>query len=174
MRRTELTEAEAAAVEEVFVTHQSFIDSVARRFSPNPQDVPDIVQSVGIKLCQSFHGFRGEAHVRSWLYRVTMNAARDHHRATVRLDSVVNRVEQLDPQTEAVHDFDPVESGQRLAALGDAIDKLRPSHQRAILNELGPDHEPCERCCKHASKMRHRARNALRRHLATDPRMDEL
>lgn len=172
MRRTELTEAEAAQAADVFVSHRSYIDSVARRFSPHPQDVPDIVQAVGVKICQSLNGFRGQSQIRSWLYRITMNAARDHFRKDRLLHQVIARSDQFNPQSEAVYDPDPVVSGERLAALGEAVRKLRPSHQRAIGEEIAAEDQG-HLVLATSSTTRYRARNALRRQIAGDPRIDQ-
>lgn len=77
---TPLTDTEATQVGEVFDTHARFIEAVARRHSRAPQDVPDIVQSVGVQICRTLRGFRGDAGITTWLYRVTVNTAIDNWR----------------------------------------------------------------------------------------------
>ncbi len=131
MGRTVLTEAEQQQAEAVFQEHRTFVESVARKHSPNLQDVPDIVQTVGMKVCRSIHGFQGRAKLQSWLYRITVNVARDLHRRESRQVRIVERLDMLDPQTEAVHTDDPVVQTDRQKAVHDAIQKLR------IRNNLG-------------------------------------
>lgn len=77
-RRAQLTPADQDRVAEVFQTHRRFLENVARQHAPSPDHVPDIVQAVGMKMCQSLNGFRGESELQTWLYRVTVNTARDH------------------------------------------------------------------------------------------------
>lgn len=166
MGRTVLTEAEQQQAEQVFLEHRPFVESVARKHSPHPQDVPDIVQTVGVKVCQSLNGFQGRAKVQSWLFRVTVNAARDHHRRASRQVRVVDRSEMLDPKTEAVIMLDPAINGERLAAVHEAIARLRPKYRKVILAELADKTNPVAK-----RKMRSEAMQQLKQILEQDPRV---
>jgi RNA polymerase sigma factor (sigma-70 family) len=164
--RTVLNEAEQQQAEAVFVEHRAFVESVARRHSPHPQDVPDIVATVGMKICRSFGGFQGRAKIESWLFRVTVNAARDHHRRGDKQIRVIDRSDMLDPQTEAVVMADPAIQNERVAAVHEAIKKLRPKYRRIILAELADRNKPMSK-----RKARSEAMNQLRQILEADPRV---
>jgi RNA polymerase sigma-70 factor (ECF subfamily) len=61
-----------------------FIHRIAWRWSGNRNDAEDIAQDVCIKLGSAIRQWRGEGHLRTWLYRMTLNAARDHLRRHAR------------------------------------------------------------------------------------------
>ena len=175
MKRTVLTEAEAAEVAEVFQQFRPLVEQVARRHCGHQQDVADIVQTVGMKLCTSLQGFRGRAHIKTWLYRVTVNAARDHHAAQVRqMDRPREKLGHLSGLDEAENFMaEPVgcpdraaRAGERLAALRDAVAKLTPLQQDAIGDEMVGRAVYTDK-----AKARYRARQRVRVLLATDPRV---
>ncbi len=64
--------------------HYDFIHAVAWRWSGAADDAEDIAQDVCIRLGQAIRGFRGAAAFRTWLYKLTLNAVRDHQRRTAR------------------------------------------------------------------------------------------
>ena len=49
-------------VEGLFQNHRRLMESVARRYVP-VDDVPDVLQSVAVTLCQKLHTFRAESQV---------------------------------------------------------------------------------------------------------------
>ena len=75
---------ERRAFDELVRRHQRGMWHLARRYTRNDADAADVVQLAFVRAFRSFDGFRGTASVRSWLYRVTINASlnyiRDHRR----------------------------------------------------------------------------------------------
>ncbi|QFY63811.1 RNA polymerase sigma factor (plasmid) [Rhizobium grahamii] len=61
-----------------------FIHAVAWRWCGNAADAEDISQDVCIKLGAAIRGFNGASRFRTWLYTLTLNAARDHRRKVFR------------------------------------------------------------------------------------------
>jgi RNA polymerase sigma factor (sigma-70 family) len=74
-RLTELTPDDRHRAETVLVEHRRLIEAVAMRYAPNFDAVSDIVQEVSVKVCQSLHTFRGDADIKTWLYRITQTTA---------------------------------------------------------------------------------------------------
>lgn len=138
MKLQALNEAEAERVADVFETHHAFVESVARRFAPSPMHVPDIVQSVGVQVCRGLNGFRQDSQITTWLYRITKNVALDmRRREQAQIIKARTKLAEQ-PQPDRVLDPDDVvASGQRLEALHQAIDQMRPQQQRAIRRILG-------------------------------------
>lgn len=134
----QLTEHEQDRAASIFTAHRVFIEAVARQYAPTPTDVPDVVQSVGVSICRSLHGFRGESHIRTWLYRVTVNAARDLHRREQRHISRPREAMAAQPVDEAVEpDYDQqLQLQHRQGLLEAAIQRLQPKHQAAIRSHL--------------------------------------
>lgn len=171
-----LTEAERERVADVFSSHRAFVESVARQHSPSPDDVPDIVQTVAVQVCRSLNGFRDESQLATWLYRVTVNTARSHYRREVRLGRVVQAL--TDDQAAAAAALaggetrnDPPDlsaiRGERIQAVRDAMDRLRPAYQVAIRDQMAGSGVKRDRMT------RWRARQELRTLLADDPRVAE-
>lgn len=181
-----LTEAEAAQVGAVFDTHARFIEAVARRHCPAPQNVPDVVQSVGVQICRKLRGFRGDAGITTWLYRVTVNTAIDNwrleRRQLERVREALATVRPGDARRSSDRREAPSEDGygavppaqedvllrdERAAGLHEAIGRLRPLHAALMREELS---ESAVLQGSKQSTSKHRARQRLREVLNADPR----
>ena len=165
IRRT-LTAAERRTVADVFTTHRPFVENVARQHATGPESVQDIVQAVGLKLCRGMNGFRGDAAVRTWLYRVTVNESRNHFRAERRHTRIQEAV-QLHPVPDQVIDPDThLIDQERVLALRAGIARLKASYRDLIRNTLQDAPVLDTR-----RTTRHRARRQLKTLLAGDPRL---
>jgi RNA polymerase sigma factor (sigma-70 family) len=73
-----------AAFSELLVRHYDFIYRTAYKWCGQQSDAEDIAQDVCVKLAGALKGFDGRSALRSWLYRITLNALRDTQRAGAR------------------------------------------------------------------------------------------
>ncbi|ABC93344.1 probable RNA polymerase sigma-E factor (sigma-24) protein, ECF subfamily (plasmid) [Rhizobium etli CFN 42] len=64
--------------------HYDFVRATAWRWSGSSTDADDIAQEVCVKIGAAMRSFRGASHFRTWLYTLTLNAARDHRRKRAR------------------------------------------------------------------------------------------
>jgi len=64
--------------------YQQRILATSRRFTRNREDAEDIVQDTYIKASEKLAGFRGEASVKTWLFAISSNLAKDNLRARKR------------------------------------------------------------------------------------------
>ena len=69
--------------EQLVREHSGRIRRIARRFATNGA-VDDLVQDILTRLWRSYAGFRGDARVETWIYRVALNAAMTHQSAAVK------------------------------------------------------------------------------------------
>ncbi len=93
------------------------------------QDLDDIVQDTFLKLWKSLDSFRGDASVRSWVYRVTVNSAREHWRKQGRRRAAMVRyLDQPHPQSQAP-DQDAWALGQSVAM---ALAKLSDAQRETV------------------------------------------
>jgi RNA polymerase sigma factor (sigma-70 family) len=169
---TPLSDDEAARVGALFEAHRPFVESIARNHAPSRDDVPDVVQNVGVRMCQSLRGFRGEASITTWLYSVTVSTAIDLFRkershlyrpreALGRLPvSDVCASFGLDPEAD-------LQRRERGVALREAIGRLSaPAQVKAMRDDLRADDVSCS-----SKDIRWRARQRLRDLLDGDPRI---
>ena len=70
----------AANTEEVWTAFRQRLYSYIRARSRSPQDAEDILQDVFVKVHLHLDTLQDDAHVTSWLYRVTHNTIVDHYR----------------------------------------------------------------------------------------------
>lgn len=141
-RLTELSEADRLRAEAVFTENVRFIEAVATRHAPQRDAVPDIVQEVGIRVCQSLHLFRNEAHIRTWLFAVTRNLAVDAHRKSSRFEAGVERLAAVTVDEVVDVEADLIEAETRTRqrrTLRRALDEAcTPRQQQAVRNLLAP------------------------------------
>jgi RNA polymerase sigma-70 factor, ECF subfamily len=181
--RNGLTPDEAARVAEVFESHKRFVENVARQHAARPDDVPDIVQAVGMKVCKGLNGFRGESELTTWLYRVTVSTACDHFRNEQRQTRAIEAVMALRTRESTTVEpmMDPDQAaivGERLDAVQAALGRMRSNHRATILERIRNHYgqgtvEPDGQIPEGTRKSRlFRARRQLRNHLAQDSRFN--
>lgn len=94
-----------AAFSRLVEHNYDFIFRTACKWSGKRSDAEDIAQEVCIKLASAIGSFDGRSAFTSWLYRVTLNAVRDHHRANARRGRNIDALtavsdESADPDQE--------------------------------------------------------------------------
>lgn len=55
--------------------YQNIIFKICRLYRENKEDQEDLFQEIVYQLWKSFPGFKGEAKVSSWIYRIALNTA---------------------------------------------------------------------------------------------------
>jgi RNA polymerase sigma-70 factor (ECF subfamily) len=61
--------------DEWLTSHIGLFYKVVRAYAFTPQDQEDLFQEIATKVWRSIPGFRGDAAVTTWIYRVALNAA---------------------------------------------------------------------------------------------------
>lgn len=162
----------ADAIAQVFETHARYIEAVARQHAPTLDDVPDIVQDVGLQLCRSLHRFRGQSDIRTWLYRVTVNAAVTVWRQQQRRGRLEAKHLRLRPTApDSLHPGSPelaLMTREQRAAIEGALAVLSVEQGGVIRNDFAD--AAITPSSARTRKLRHTARRAMRQRLATDPR----
>jgi RNA polymerase sigma-70 factor (ECF subfamily) len=72
---------ELGAFEELYRLHSGRLFSLAVRMLGNPADAEDLLQEIFLSAHRKLEGFRGEAALGTWLYRLAMNQILDHVRS---------------------------------------------------------------------------------------------
>lgn len=73
-------QGDRGAFRQIVETHQGDVYYLALGLLRHPEDAEDVVQDVFIRAYKSLGRFRAEASLGTWLYRVALNACRDHQR----------------------------------------------------------------------------------------------
>lgn len=86
---------EAEAMDRLAATHRPAACRLATALLGDGDAAEDVAQDVLVRLAAALPGFRGDAELSTWVYRVTLNLCRDHLRrrrrraADVRLEAAV-------------------------------------------------------------------------------------
>jgi RNA polymerase sigma factor (sigma-70 family) len=156
----------------LYIRHRSSFAMHARRFLRDPRDVDEVVQEAFLRLFLALPELSSELQALAYCRRTVTNLCIDRYRADKRRPRLVNidTVPQNDLAEEELDD--PVVQAEDAAFVRDALSLLTPLHREALVKreieeksipviaeELGVPEESV----KH---LLHRARRALRRHLA--------
>ncbi len=109
---------------ELIRRHQDFVYGAALRIVRNPVMAQDLAQEAFVRAHRALPGFRGQAQVRSWLYRIATNLALNavQRRKEYPSETLPDRPAKYDPATDAVNEAlrEDLED-----AIGDLPDKLK-------------------------------------------------
>lgn len=68
------------AYEDLIARYQQPVYGIAYRLLGNPADASDVVQEVFLKVFRGVGSFREHSSLRTWMYRIAVNEAHNHHR----------------------------------------------------------------------------------------------
>ena len=68
------------AYEELIERYQQPVYNIAYRLLGSPADASDVVQEVFLKVFRGVGSFREHSSLRTWVYRIAVNEAHNHHR----------------------------------------------------------------------------------------------
>lgn len=117
------------AIETLLSHYYPFMIRVACRWLGHRADAEDVTQSVCMRLADTIRSFDGRASFQSWLYRVTLNAVRDHQRASTRRGRLVAAATIL---TEEIRQGDQ-EDALHVADIWRAVRALPEKQRDSIL-----------------------------------------
>jgi RNA polymerase sigma-70 factor (ECF subfamily) len=110
--------------------HQRQVYQVCFRFVGTHEDASDLAQDVFIRAYRGLRGFKGQAALTTWLYRIAVNVCLNRLGTNGPRFESLDRVERADPRAE--HVDAAVLRRERAAEVRAAIARL-PKKQRATL-----------------------------------------
>ncbi len=124
-----------AAFQHLLERHYDTAYRFAFRFTRSAEDAEDIAQDVCLGLARKLQSFRGKSQFTTWLYRVVVNACRDHARKqkssqTLQANYAVFREHD---EADRRHDAD------RLDWLNHAVAVLEPKLRETAILVLAED-----------------------------------
>lgn len=126
-----LAEGDREALRVLYERHAEFVYRVAYRFLGSAEDARDITQSIFVTVAECAPGYRPEAKLTTWIYRVVVNRCLNHRaKASRRLRAYLSNrdFEELPAPEEDAPDR-VVGRTERRARLLAAMQKL-PERQR--------------------------------------------
>lgn len=120
---------ERGAFDELVKRHQRGLWRLVRRYVKNDADAADVAQQAFVRAFRALDRFRGEASVRSWLYRIGINVALNHVRDRGREQPSDTAGDELTVDAVAPG---AMLTAERAKALREAVAELPPK-QRMVL-----------------------------------------
>ena len=103
------------ASEELVSQHQRIVVQLATNLLGDREEALDLAQEVFLRVFRTIHRFRGQSTLRTWIYRIAVNQARNRHRFWQRR-----------------HRADQVSLDQHVAAYGDTLSGCEPTPERVL------------------------------------------
>ena len=139
-----LKRREATAFEQLVEERSGEIYGLLFRLTENGEEARDLTQETFLRAFQSIDRFRGEADLRTWIYRIAINQARNRWRwwrrrrrdATVSLDAAVGNSSHPLAATLMDAGADPEQqtlANEREVALRSALRKLGRSYRETVI-----------------------------------------
>jgi RNA polymerase sigma-70 factor (ECF subfamily) len=139
-----LRRGEAAAFEELVAERSGEIYGLLFRLTENSEETRDLTQETFLRAFQSIGRFRGEADLRTWIYRIAINQARNrwrwwrrrHKDSTVSLDATQGQSNQTVIATLAESSDNPEQqtlAHERELALRSALQKVGRAYRETVV-----------------------------------------
>jgi RNA polymerase sigma-70 factor (ECF subfamily) len=115
--------------------HEADVLRLARRLCRNPEDARDVAQDAFLRAYRSLSSFQPERSFRSWLLKIAVNAARDHHARAQR--SRLVPVEQLPEPADPAETAENRDRRLLAAQVERLLDELHPREREVfVLRDL--------------------------------------
>jgi RNA polymerase sigma-70 factor (ECF subfamily) len=108
-------EGDESAYTELVAEHQRMVVQLAMNLLGDRDEALDLSQDVFLRVFRTIHRFRGQSSLRTWIYRIAVNQARNRHRFWTRR-----------------HRSDQVSLDQHIAAHGELISQRDASPDRLL------------------------------------------
>jgi len=139
-----LKRGEAAAFEEWVADRSGEIFGLLLRLTENSEEARDLTQETFLRAFQSIDRFRGDADLRTWIYRIAINQARNRWRwwrrrrrdSTVSLDAAQGQTNQPLIATLVESSDNPEQqtlAREREVALRAALQKLGGAYRETVI-----------------------------------------
>ena len=70
-------------LKEIYQLHGSMVYNLALQYTQNIEDAEEVTQDVFINIHEKIDSFRGEASLKTWIYRLTINKSLDYLKANL-------------------------------------------------------------------------------------------
>jgi len=132
-----LKDGDRASFKELFDKYQRYIFNICYRFTGNTDEAEDVTQNVFIKIFRSIRKFRGDSSLRSWIYRIAVNACLNHQRRKklnyyISLDFLMSDKSYEQPSDDRNNPDAQIERAEEEKIVQKAVQSL-PSRQKTAI-----------------------------------------
>jgi RNA polymerase sigma-70 factor (ECF subfamily) len=125
-------EGDMSAFEEIYRSASGFVYSVALRVTGNRSDADEVTQDVFVKVHHSLRDFGFRSSLKTWIYRIAVNTAINHHKRLARHSD-----RRVDLETEML-------PGQGREKIDEMSDKEEAERKVSVLlGSLDADQRAC-------------------------------
>ena len=140
-----LRRGDALAYERLVAEHSGDVYALLYRLTTDAEEARDLTQETFLRTFQSIDRFRGDSSLKTWIYRIAINQARNRWRwwrrrrrdATVSLDAPIGECEQTVGASLKNHDaIDPEQEAlahERESQLREALQELKSAYREAVI-----------------------------------------
>ena len=140
-----LRRGEAAAYERLVADHSGDVYALLFRLTSDNEEARDLTQETFLRAFQSISRFRGDASLKTWIYRIAINQARNRWRwwrrrkrdVTVSLDATDDHRDRplasTLPSDDALNPEQETLAREREAQLRGALQSLGSSYREAVV-----------------------------------------
>nr|WP_246569913.1 RNA polymerase sigma factor [Lentibacillus saliphilus] len=108
--------------------YKPIIERFAFQFGVNEASIPDIVQETFIKIHRNIHRYT-KGKFSTWVYQITLNVARDHHRKEKRQRSLLEKAKRKHPKQETYYFFE----NESHVLLHECMQQLNHKYKTALI-----------------------------------------
>ena len=129
------------AYEQLIERFQLPVYNLAFRLLNDPSDASDVVQEVFLKVFRNVGQFRGDSTLRTWIYRIAVNEAHNHHRWLTRhcgREVAIERASERPFCLESAPDpgrspFDCTLDRENRTLIEEALGRINPDFRTAVV-----------------------------------------
>ncbi|MGC4026957.1 MAG: sigma-70 family RNA polymerase sigma factor [Mesorhizobium sp.] len=129
-------QGDSVAFGQLVTRHYDFIYRVAFRWCGRQSDAEDVAQDVCVRLARAIESYRGGSAFTTWLYSMTLNAARDLRRRSVREEM---RNDAYRAHALSAASVEPTETHDPADELWQAVRQLSDKQRDAVLLVYGEE-----------------------------------
>lgn len=121
-------QGDQAAFAQLVAAHRDRLFTLAARELGSAADAEDVVQETLLRAWRALPGFRRDASLSTWLYRICLNAIHDHRSRSARRSTTA-----LDDVAEPADPRDRIAEQELSRALQDALAEIDETYRTAVL-----------------------------------------
>jgi hypothetical protein len=130
---TDYLQGDNQAFTEIIFRHHRTLYAVARRYGSTPADAEDILQEALLRASRYLENYRGECKLRTWLYRLVVNAAYDHSHRSYQQEFVAVDDPEFHSECAKQLSHDPLAHLADVMTVHNAVNTLPADHREAIV-----------------------------------------